>query len=244
MAELDPLASAMRGPSRQHQLPLKVNLRDDATLDNFLALPRVEPLVNALHAQLLPDGEAIIYLYGPAGSGKTHLLQASCHQSDAGTLYLPLKELGQYPATEVLQGVEQMDRVCIDDLHTVLGDAEWERALFNLYNGAREQGCRLVVAGDAAPRVLAVGLDDLRSRLSWGIVYQLAQGDDSEKASILQFRAARRGLSLSTEVASYIVSRAPRAMEQLLDVLDVLDSASLSEQRALSIPFVKQTLGW
>ena len=244
MAELDIKASATPGQSRQHQLPLEVNLRDDATLDNFLALPRVEPLLSALRAQLEPGGEAIIYLYGPPGSGKTHLTQASCHLSDAGTLYLPLKELGQYPAAEVLQGVEQLDRVCIDDLHAVLGDAQWERALFNLYNSARELGCRLVVAADAAPRALAVGLDDLRSRLSWGIVYQLAQGDDSEKASILQFRAARRGLSLSTEVASYIVSRAPRPMEQLLDVLDVLDSASLSEQRALSIPFVKQTLGW
>lgn len=244
MAELDPKGGAARGQSRQHQLPLEVNLRDDATLDNFLALPRVEPLVKALRAQREPDGEAIIYLYGPAGSGKTHLLQASCHLSEAGTLYLPLKELAQYRAADVLQGIEQLDQVCIDDLHAVLGDAQWERALFNLYNSARQRGCRLVVAADAAPRRLAVDLDDLRSRLSWGIVYQLTQGNDSDKASILQFRAGRRGLSLSPEVASFIITRAPRAMEQLLDVLDQLDSASLSEQRALSIPFVKQTLGW
>jgi DnaA family protein len=244
VAELDSKPGAARGPSRQQQLPLQVNLRDDATLDNFLALPRVEPLVSALRSQLEPDGEAIIYLYGPPGSGKTHLLQASCHLLDAGSVYLPLRELGQYRAAEVLQGVEQLDRVCIDDLHAVLGDAEWERALFNLYNNARHQGCRLVVSADAAPRALAVELDDLRSRLAWGIVYQLAQGDDSDKAAILQFRAARRGLSLSSDVASFIVSRAPRAMGQLLAVLDQLDSASLSEQRALSIPFVKQTLGW
>jgi DnaA family protein len=87
-------------------------------------------------------------------------------------------------------------------------------------------------------------LADLRSRLSWGIVYQLEAVDDEDKTSILQFRAMRRGLALSPGVASYIVSRAPRALDQLLEVLDQLDQASLAQQRALSIPFVKQALGW
>jgi DnaA family protein len=223
---------------------LAVQLRDDATLENFLALPAVLPLVNALQAQMQTGGEAIIYLYGPPGTGKSHLLQASCHVAQAQTLYLPLAQLREYPPADVLQGVERVDRLCLDDVHAVLGDADWELALFNLYNSARQRGCRLVVAGDAAPRALAVNLADLRSRLSWGIVYQLVEGDDEDKSAILQFRAQRRGLSLSPAVASYIVGRAPRAMEQLLAVLDQLDAASLAQQRALSIPFVKQALGW
>jgi DnaA family protein len=244
LAKIDSQDGTAPGHSRQHQLSLEVHLRDDATLDNFLPLPSVEPLMRALRGQMEPDGEGIIYLWGPAGAGKSHLLQASCHEPAAATLYLPLQELRRYPADDVLQGVENMDRICIDDIHAVLGDAVWERALFNLYNSARQNNCRMVVAGDAAPRALAVGLADLRSRLSWGIVYQLQPGDDNDKAAILQFRASRRGLSLSPAVASYIVSRAPRAMQQLLDVLDQLDNASLAQQRALSIPFVKQALGW
>jgi DnaA family protein len=100
------------------------------------------------------------------------------------------------------------------------------------------------VAADAAPRALTVNLEDLRSRLSWGIVYQLAQPEDHDKEAILQFRASRRGLSLTPSVASYIVSRAPRAMDQLLHVLETLDKASLAEKRSLSIPFVKEALGW
>lgn len=230
--------------SRQRQLSLAVHLRDDATLDNYLALPRVEPLLRALRQQLAPDGEPAIYLYGPPGSGKSHLLQASCHAAGANAVYLPLAELRQFPACEVLQGVENLQRVCLDDIHAILGDPAWEVALFDFYNRARQHGCRLVVAGDAAPRVLPVSLADLRSRLSWGIVYQLEAGNDADKVAILQFRAMRRGLALPAGVASYIVSRAPRALEQLLGVLDQLDQASLAEQRALSIPFVKQALGW
>ncbi|MCB1675636.1 MAG: DnaA regulatory inactivator Hda, partial [Halioglobus sp.] len=124
------------------------------------------------------------------------------------------------------------------------GDAAWELALFDLCNRAREQHCRLLVAANAAPRALSVNLPDLRSRLAWGIVYQLPRASDEQKAAILRLRAARRGLSLPAEVAAYIVSRAPRSTGDLLALLDLLDHASLREQRPLSIPFVKQSLGW
>jgi DnaA family protein len=244
VAKVDSLESALRGQSRQHQLPLEVQLRDDATLDNFLAVPAVQPLMAGLQQQREPAGEAMILVYGPAGSGKSHLLQASCRAASSASLYLPLPELRQYDPADVLQGVEALDLVCLDDVHAVLGDAGWELALFNLCNRARERDCKLLLAANAAPRALSVDLQDLRSRLSWGVVYQLAQADDEEKAAILQFRASRRGLALSAEVTSYIVRRAPRALDQLLGLLDILDRHSLAQQRALSIPFVKQVLGW
>ena len=230
--------------SSQQQLSLEVQLRDDATLDNFLASATVQPLIHALQRQLQPAGEDLIFLHGVTGSGKSHLLQASCHLAAANALYLPLADLGTYAPDEVLHGVETLSLVCLDDVDSVLGDENWELALFNLYNRALQHQCKLLLAGNAAPRALAVELPDLRSRLSWGIVYQLPQASDEEKAAILSFRAARRGLQLSAEVANYVVSRAPRAMQQLLELLDSLDKASLAEQRALSIPFVKQTLGW
>lgn len=228
----------------QQQLPLKVQLRDEATLDNFLALSDSLTLVDALRAQSAEEGEPVIYLYGQPGSGKSHLLQAVCHLDGADALYLPLGDLAQYSAVEVLQGTEYLDRICLDDVDAVLGDASWERELFTLINAARDQGCRLVISGLSAPRVLPVVLEDLRSRLAGGIVYRLREGDDGDKAAILQFRANRRGIALSEGVASYIVSRAPRSMGALLGVLDWLDRHSLVHKRPLSIPFVKETMGW
>lgn len=230
--------------SRQHQLALEIQLRDDATLDNFLTAPAIQPLVLALQQQTSDQGEPIIYLHGTAGTGKSHLLQAACHLAGNGALYLPLSELAEYAPGDVLQGVETLDLVCLDDVHAVLARDEWELALFDLCNRARQWGCRLLVAADAAPRALEVKLADLRSRLSWGIVYHLPQADDDAKDAILRFRAGRRGLSMSAEVSAYIVSRAPRSLESLLSLLDTLDKASLAQQRALSIPFVKQTLDW
>jgi DnaA family protein len=228
----------------QRQLPLPVQLRDEATFDNFLPSPASRAVIAALRTQAGGSGEPMIYLYGPTGVGKSHLLQASCHLVGTGAVYLPLGEVADCAPEEVLQGIETLKLVCLDDVDRVLGRADWELALFNLVNRARQSGCSLLVAGSAAPRVLAVDLADLRSRLGWGIVYQLAAAGDDQKLAILQFRAARRGLVLTDEVCAYVVARASRDMDTLLGVLDLLDRASLVEQRALSIPFVKSVLGW
>jgi len=229
----------------QQQLTLNVQLRDDATLENFLCPTGAQPLLKALEQQLEEQGEPIIYLYGPADTGKSHLLQAACHLAETTpVIYLPLSDLAGYSPEEVLQGVESMALVCLDDVHAVMGNDAWELELFHFFNKAREQNCRLLVSAGCAPRELQLNLADLRSRLSWGIVYQLESLNDDERQSILCFRAARRGLQLSSEVSNYIIGRAPRALSQLLELLDTLDTASLVEQRSLSIPFVKKALNW
>jgi DnaA family protein len=228
----------------KNQLTLNVRLRDDATLDNFLCKNVHEAALAAIKGQLEDAGEPVVYLYGAADTGKSHLLQAACHEAGGGALYLPLAELVEYAPEEVLQSVEHLQLVCLDDIDAVLGREQWEHALFHFYNRARQEGCRLLVAGNAAPRVLDVTLADLRSRLSWGIVFQMGVCDDEVRQKILTFRAARRGLSMSPEVANYIITRAPRSLSALLDLLEQLDNASLVEKRSLSIPFVKSQFGW
>jgi DnaA family protein len=230
--------------SRHHQLALEVQLRDDATLENYLAPAQAQPLLRALEGQLHAQGEPVIYICGPGGSGKSHLLQAACHLAGDAALYLPMGEVAEYSPGDVLRGVETLDLVCLDDIEQVLGDDDWEMALFDLFNRAREWGCRLLLAADGPPRAQAVALPDLRSRMSWGIVFQLTQPDDEFRSEILRFRAERRGLVLPEELVSYIFHRAPRSLDRLLELLDQLDRASLAEKRALSIPFVKQLLGW
>ena len=239
------VALLMTNEDRAHrQLTLNVQLRDEATLDNFYCAPSNQQMVAALRSQHDTNGEPFIYLFGPADSGKSHLLQGACHLAGSSSLYLPLAELAGFDPSEVLHGVESMALVCLDDIDAVMGNEQWELALFDFFNRARDAGCRLLFSAPAAPRVVPVDLPDLRSRLSWGSVYQLQSANDEVKQDIFCFRAGRRGLQVPSEVASYIVTRAPRALSALLDLLDQLDAASLAEKRSLSIPFVKQQLGW
>lgn len=227
------------------QLPLGVGLRDDATFANFLPSGNAAA-VAALQAQLDDAGEAFIYLWGGEGSGRSHLLQAACHEAsdrDKRALYLPLNDLGHFPP-HMLEDVERLDLVVIDDIDQVIGRKRWEEALFHGFNRLRDAGKRLVIAAPAAPRQLRVTLPDLASRLTWGVTFQIQRLDDDGRFEALKLRAKVRGMQLPDEVARYILHRGPRRLVELFDALERLDRASLSAQRKLTIPFVKQALGW
>lgn len=228
------------------QLPLGVGLRDDATFGNYYPGAENAPLVEQLTRQLAPDGEPYLYLWGAPGTGRSHLLQAACHQAsdrDARALYLPLADLGHFPPL-MLEDIERLDLVAIDDLECVVGRKRWEEGLFHAFNRLRDAGKRLVIASNAAPRQLPVLLPDLASRLAWGMTFHVQTLDDDGRLAALRLRAEVRGMELPDDVARYILHRGPRQLSELCRSLDTLDRASLSAKRKLTIPFVKQALGW
>jgi len=222
------------------QLPLGIGLKDAATFDNFYTAG------NELVIEALQQGtDRMLYLWGPPGCGKSHLLQALCHATAANgqsPVYLPLQELMAL-APELLEGLEQQVLIAIDDIQVIAGMPQWEEALFHLYNRVRDHGHRLVVSATVAPAGLALTLPDLASRLGWGPVFQLAFLTDTDKQAALQMRARRRGLEMGDEVAEYLLRRCPRDMDSLFSLLNQLDRASLAAQRRLTIPFVREVLG-
>ncbi|MWJ28293.1 DnaA regulatory inactivator Hda [Halomonas sp. ZH2S] len=227
------------------QLPLGIGLRDDATFENFLPAENAS-LVERLIHQCDLDGEPYVYLWGAPGTGRTHLLQAACHaasDADKRALYLPLAELGHFPPL-MLENIERLDLVAIDDLELVIGRKRWEEALFHAFNRLRDAGKRLVIAAQASPRQLPVKLPDLASRLSWGVTFHVQPLDDAGRLDALKLRASLRGMKLPDDVARYILHRGPRELGELCRTLEVLDQASLSAQRKLTIPFVKKALDW
>jgi len=225
------------------QLPLAVSLRDDTTFDNFWVTESNAAIVHGLQ-QFLTSDENSLFLWGAAGSGVTHLLQAVQHAAakHSALLYLPLAELVDFDAEALFENLEQLDLLCIDNLEAVVGRSEWESALFHLFNRLRDNGSKLIIGAQASPRELAISLADLQSRLTWGAVYHAPLLDDEQKCEALQMRASRLGLQLQDEVAKYLLHRMPRDMHQLFDMLEQLDHQSLAKQRKLTIPFVKQAL--
>lgn len=229
----------MMSSGASRQLPLRIGLDDETTFANF------QPGANKGVVQVLREGhEPFLYLWGAAGTGKTHLLQALCHQAAPGTVaaYLPLGEAVDL-SPELLDSLAGIDLLCIDDVQLIAGRAPWEHALFHLYNRMREAGAAMVAAGDVPPSALGFGLADLRSRLTWGPVFQLSPLDDGDKAAVLQMRARARGLELPGAVADYLMRRCPRDMHNLMALLARLDRAALAAQRRLTVPFVRQVLG-
>lgn len=236
---------------KDDQLVLSVHLPDDETFQSYqgntnkLVVNQLSSFVNQ-KTKAGKDGSKInsCYLFGLPGVGKSHLLHASCAlatELQLSSVCLSLSELTQL-SIEVLDGLENIDLVCLDDVQFITHSPEWQQAVFDLFNRVIEQNRLLMISGDKSVADLGITLPDLQSRLSWGFVEQVKPLSDAEKLNAMQFRAQQRGMVLSDEVANYLLTRQSRDMKNLLDVLDVLDKASMREQRKITIPFIKSTL--
>lgn len=221
------------------QLPLGVRWRDASVFETFVAGP------NALAVNLLRAREpGAVWVWGPAGTGKTHLLQAVCARSGeqgGPAAYFPMAEANQF-TSDALGGCEQLAVVCIDEVERIAEDAAWNRALFRLYNGLLEHGSRLILGARQPPKSLTWSLPDLASRMAAALIVQLHGLSDSEQAEVLTIRARQRGLELPQETAQYLLKRVPRDLRSLCALLETLDVASLASQRRLTIPFIRQVL--
>ena len=193
---------------------------------------------------LLGGADQSLFLWGPTGTGKSHLLQGISRAIGARALYLPMTELLQYPPEAVLDGVVTCEAVLVDDIQLIVGREDWQEALFHSFNRLKAAGIPQVYSGLAPPAQMTQILPDLRSR--WGelVVYQLPAFSESELSDLLQFRASQRGLKIADEVAQYILNRAPRSTAALMALLDELDHASLARSRPITIPLLAELNLW
>jgi len=199
------------------QLPLEISQAAAPSFDNFVAGDNAEALARVRE---LAEGrssssfrEAIIYLWGEPGSGRSHLLRAATSANAS--------------------------LVVADDVEALDGEAQ--QRLFSAINAARDGGAGVLAAGSAPPAALALR-EDLRTRLAWGLVYHLKPLAESEKLRHLQAEARRRGLALSDEIAAYLLARVPRDMATLTALLEALDREALTRKRPLTLPLVREVL--
>lgn len=212
------------------QLALDVRLDATPCFDNFFAGDNAA-LLAALKA--VTDGASTthVYVWGAAGSGRTHLLRASCAAA-ADARYLCAGELvDTLPAAPTL--------LAIDDVH-LLNDAA-SVAVFNAFNRARQNHQTLLLAGDAPPGALQLR-EDLRSRIAQCLVFEIRPLTDVARSAILSTLAAQRGLRLDGDVVSYLMRYGRRDLPSLVSTLDALDRASLEHQRGITLPLLRELM--
>ena len=226
------------------QLPLALQLREGNALDNFHAGPNGAAIAGLREAVEGVDRQAFFW----AGNvqGKSHLLEGAVRLAQHNGLdacLLPASEIIPL-VPEVLESMEQFGLLAIDDFQLFAGLPAWEEALFHLYNRLMSLGGRLLVTANASPGAMGLMLPDLATRLAAGPVYRLMSLEDEDLQALLQERARARGLRLEPEVAHYIVLRSERSAGALMELLSDLDRLALAQQRSVTIPFVKDALGW
>ena len=231
------------------QLTLSVQLPDDETFGSYVSESNCA-VVSQLKLFIEPNQTTKLnqpnsfYLFGLTGVGKSHLLHACsayAAQLNKTSVCLSCAEL-LLLSVEVLDGLEQIDVICLDDIQLIAENKFWQQAIFDLYNRILEQNNYLLISGDQSATQLGLSLPDLVSRLSWGLTEQIKPLDDDEKVTALQYRASKRGLTLSSEATNFLLNRLSRDMGNLITSLDILDKESIREQRKITIPFIKDVL--
>mgnify|MGYP001349778913 FL=1 len=225
------------------QLALDIGLAPGPTLDNFHAGPNAQALQHlrlAVGDGAAPRSPVPSYLWGEAGTGKTHLLKAT---------YEALRgqgaSVGWLDPTVALptEFDERWSAVLLDDVQ--LYTTAQQAAAFNWFVNAINPTAgapRWVLAAGALPPADLPLRDDLRTRLGWGHVFQLQSLDESERRAVLRQQADARGIVLADEVVDYMLTRFSRDLGSLMQLLDRLDSYALRAQRAVTVPLLKTML--
>ncbi|MBL8200449.1 MAG: DnaA regulatory inactivator Hda [Chromatiales bacterium] len=225
------------------QLPLEVRLADHAVFSNFMPAGN-ELVVHELRQAAITADRPMLWIWGPAESGRTHLLQACIAEADEQgrrSAYVPLdRSLALPPAA--LEGLGELEVVGLDDVDAIAGDPAFEQAVFGLFEQLRQSGGRLLVSAAAPPGDVAFRLPDLASRLRSGGAYRVQPLDDAGRLAALQIRARFRGFDLPDDTGRYLLNRMARGPASLFRVLDTLDRAALVAQKRLTIPFVRSVL--
>ncbi len=203
------------------QLVLEISPKPEPTFEGFVEGDNAELLDSLRELAAGRLRETVVYLWGAPGSGRSHLLGAT------------------------LRAAHQPARLVVaDDVETL--DADGQIALFNRINEAREtsgeRAAGTVLAAGPVPPAQLTLRDDLKSRLAWGLVYQVKPLSDAEKSAYLRDAAARRGMRIPDEVVAYLLTHVRRDLHSLEAILAQLDTYSLSRQRPVTIPLVREAL--
>jgi DnaA-homolog protein len=218
------------------QLIFELAPAEPPCLSNFLAGRNAE-LVALLPRFVAGDIDAAgLMLWGAPGAGKTHLLHAAIASAQQqGIVARWVAHPGEVPAA--IDDTAQL--IVIDRVDTA--DANAAAAIFTLYNAQKQRGGRLIAASRTPLAALPLR-EDLRTRLGWGLVYQVLPLADEDKPAAMVAFADQRGFQLSADVIDYLLHHGRRDLPSLLATLAALDRASLASKRPVTVPLLKTWL--
>ena len=217
------------------QIPLPIGPQPQPAFDNFMPGANGAALQH-LVAQSADAAGAPVYLWGPGGSGKTHLLRAWARaRHGAG------QQVGWFDAADSLPWQLQPDwaMVVIDRCDQLQPDHQ--HAAFSVFVQATTLSIQVAAAGRLPPVDLALR-DDLRSRLGWGHVFAIQPLPEAETRAALRREADRRGIFLSDDVMDHLLTHFPRDLGHLMQLLDRLDQFALARSRRITVPLLRQML--
>lgn len=194
------------------------------------------------------SGENLLYLYGPGGSGKTHLLSAISSGltdglSGSSSPVIPLEAVTEENFRSVADRAREQTHLLLDNLHQLADSSLLRSALWQLFNDFHESGRKIIATASAPPKELKSLDEHLQSRFMWGLVAKLDISDDESRRMIMSKLAADRQVILPAEVSDYLLVHVRRDIPSLSAALEQIKQRSFATQKKISLKLAREVLG-
>ena len=228
--------------SNPRQLALQIQINERASLNNFFVSKNNNKTIQILKNILHSFGKGTqIFIDDHGSNGKSYLLQAICNDfsnSNNSSIYIPLKETIHLD-TSILEGVSQLNLICIDDVNLINKYREWEIALFNLINECYEKECFLLLTGNI--NQLEV-IPDLISRIRKMEILKLEAINDDELFDATQSISNNLNIEISDKNLNYLINNSKRDIKTIFRTLSQLERESLERKKSIGLNLIKEVI--
>ena len=228
--------------SNPRQLALQIQINERASLNNFFVSKNNNKTIQILKNILHSFGKGTqIFIDDHGSNGKSYLLQAICNDfsnSNNSSIYIPLQETIHHD-TSILEGVSQLNLICIDDVNLINKYREWEIALFNLINECYEKECFLLLTGNV--NQLEV-IPDLVSRIKKMEILRLESINDDELFDATQAISNNLNIEISDKNLNYLINNSKRDIKTIFRTLSQLERESLERKKSIGLNLIKEVI--
>ena len=228
--------------SNPRQLALQIQINERASLNNFFVSKNNNKTIQVLKNILFSsDRGAQIFIDDLGSNGKSYLLQAICNDfsnSNNSSIYIPMKEAINLD-TSIIEGVSELNLICIDDVDLINKTREWEIALFNLINECYEKECLLLLSGSINK---LEAIPDLVSRIKKMEILRLEAIDDDELLEATQAISKNLNIEISDKNLNYLMNNSRRDIKTIFRTLSQLEKESLERKKSIGLNLIKEVI--
>ena len=228
--------------SNPRQLALQIQINERASLNNFYVSKKNNKTIQILKNILLGSDKGVqIFIDDLGSNGKSYLLQAICNDfsnSNNSSIYIPMQEAIKLDRS-ILEGVSELNLICIDDINLVNRQREWEIALFNLINECYEKECFLLLSGNINK---LEAIPDLVSRIKKMEILRLEAINDDELLEATKAISKNLNIEISDKNMNYLINNSKRDVKTIFRTLSQLEKESLERKKSIGLNLIKEVI--
>ena len=228
--------------SNPRQLALQIQINERASLNNFFVSKKNNKTFQILKNILLDSDKGVqIFIDDLGSNGKSYLLQAICNDfsnSNNSSIYIPMQEAINLDPS-ILEGVSELNLICIDDIDLINKRREWEIALFNLINECYEKECFLLLSGSINK---LEAIPDLVSRIKKMETLRLEAIDDDELLEATKAISKNLNIEISDKNMNYLINNSKRDIKTIFRTLSQLEKESLERKKSIGLNLIKEVI--